>query len=95
MAFLFSIGFTIISVFLLLTFEKIKLEKKALRITAYISNVILLALSFLYAFVCLKELLERNEYEIYQITILTSFLIIVAGLVVLLSKQLPLKKNWQ
>ena len=86
--FYFSIGFTIISVFLLVSFEKIKHGKKALKIVAYILNVLLLALSFLYAFVCLKELLERKEYEIYPITILTSFLIIVVGIVTLLSKQL-------
>lgn len=77
----------------MLTFEKIKQQNKALRITAYILNLILLALSFLYAFVCLKELLERNKYEIYSITILTSFLIIVSGLVTLLTKQVKEIQN--
>ena len=75
------------SILLLVTFEKIKPEKKVLKITVYILNVLFLTLSFLYAFVCLKEALER-ENKIYAITVLTSFLIIVIGIVIMLSIKL-------
>jgi hypothetical protein len=91
--FYFSVGFAILSISSLFCFVKISYKKKILKTVLYLLNLFLLVLSFLYALICLKELLERNDFRIFPITILSSFLIIVIGLITLLSRHLKVNNK--
>ena len=86
--FYFLIGFTLISIVSLLYYEKITPKRKLLKRTFFSLNLVMMTMSFLYAFICLWESLARHDYDFFTIVVLTSFLVVVVSLIIALFNRL-------